>query len=91
MKATFEAQRQGGLWQDHCDKCSTVTAVTVVQEEHEIPEMLNGRDFEHCDKLSPEKCVIAYSIHYPVVRISDELLISHNEQPDTTAEDKVIL
>ena len=67
MKATFEAHRKGDLWQDHCDKLSTVTTVTVVQEEHEMPEMLNGRGFERCDILSPENCVTVHGIHNPEV------------------------
>jgi hypothetical protein len=72
MKATFEAHRQGGLWQDHCDKLGTVTGVTVVQEEHEMPEMLNGRDLERCDNLSPEKCVTVPGIDEPKVGLCGE-------------------
>jgi len=89
MKATFEAHRQGGLWQDHCDTLSTATIVTVVREEHEMPDMLNGRGFERCDNLSPEKCVTVHGIHDPEVKLCEELLISHDEQPGTTAADKV--
>jgi len=88
MKATFEAHRQGGLWKDHCDKFSTVTTVTVVQEEHEMPEMLNGRYFERCDNLSPEKCVTVPGIDEPKVGLCGEPTLSHDEQPDTTAADK---
>ncbi|MDD5316767.1 MAG: hypothetical protein PHX33_07110, partial [Candidatus Cloacimonetes bacterium] len=65
MKATFEAHRQGDLWQDHCDKVSTVTGVTVVREEHEMPKMQNGRDLERCDNLSPGKSVTVHGIHDP--------------------------
>ncbi|MCK9434147.1 MAG: Mu transposase C-terminal domain-containing protein [Candidatus Cloacimonetes bacterium] len=88
MKATFEAHRQGDLWQDHCDKVSTVTGVTVVREEHEMPKMQNGRDLERCDNLSPGKSVTVHGIHDPEVKLCEELLISHDEQPGTTAADK---
>ncbi|MCD8479942.1 MAG: hypothetical protein LRZ88_06765 [Candidatus Cloacimonetes bacterium] len=88
MKATFEAHRQGGLWQDHCDKSSTVTTVTVVQEEHEMPEMLNGRGFERCDILSPENCVTVPGINEPKVGLCGEPTLSQDGHQDITAEEK---
>jgi len=89
MKATFEAHRQGGLWQDHCDKLGTVTGVTVVQEEHEMPEMLNGRGFERCDNLSPEKCVTVPGIDEPKMGLCSDPTLSQDAHPDITAADKV--
>ena len=88
MKATFEAHRKGDLWQDHCDKLSTVTTVTVVQEEHEMPEMLNGRGFERCDILSPENCVTVPGINEPKVGLCGEPTLSQDGHQDITAEEK---
>ncbi|HPN41330.1 MAG TPA: hypothetical protein PKX36_07380, partial [Candidatus Cloacimonadota bacterium] len=89
MKATFEAHRQGDLWKDHCDKLGTVTTVTVDREEHEMPEMLSGRDFERCDKSSPEKCVTVPGIDEPKVGLCGEPTLSQDGHQDTIAEDKV--
>ncbi len=53
-----------------------------------MPEMLNGRDFERCDNLSPENCVTVPSIDEPKVGLRGEPALSHDEHQDTTAEDK---
>lgn len=88
MKATFEAHRQGGLWQDHCDKLTTVTTVSVVQEEHEMPEMLNGNGFERCDKLASENCVTVPGIDEPKVGLRSEPTLYQEGHQDINATNK---
>jgi hypothetical protein len=98
MKATFEAHRQGDLWQDHCDKLGTATIVTVLQEEKKTPEMLNGRGFEHCDKLTAENYVTVHCNNCPESRSEDTLvacidaaLITEAGHPNATDDDKELI
>lgn len=73
----------------HCDKSGGVTSVTEVREDCETPGMLNGRGFEHCGKLSPEKCVTVPGIDEPKVGLCGDPACSQQGHPDIDAADKV--
>ncbi len=50
--------------------------------------MLNGRGFERCDKLSPEKCVTVPGIDEPKVGLCGEPTLSQDGHQDVNAADK---
>ncbi|MDY0151970.1 MAG: hypothetical protein RBS43_06815 [Candidatus Cloacimonas sp.] len=74
MKATSEAHLRGIQEQDQGDKLGTIKNVTVVQVEGKTPEMLNGRGFEHCDRLTTENYVTMPGYRYPESSSVDTLV-----------------
>jgi putative transposase len=74
MKATFEAHRKDIQGLEHCDKLGTATILAVDQDEGEIPEMLIGRGFEHCDRLLAENYVTVTANNCPESRSEDTLV-----------------